>query len=133
MDYAQWSEGEYRDGGHWEEEVLEELPFESRDGTDVVAQLQSLLDDPYRLERLESLRIVVGWKEGMAPWIDAIQPGPAHKCRIPDDLEYRGSYAAPGYGQSWECKVCKRTWAKVGANFHDPADQVHILQPEDVR
>lgn len=62
-----------------------------------------------------------------------------HDCNRLDvldggDLTFRGHIAAPGYGQSWQCVVCRRHFVKIGATFIDPAvDGVPELTPEDVR
>lgn len=60
-----------------------------------------------------------------------------HTCAVAPtdeggDLDYVAHYAAPGVGQEWRCVRCQRSWARVGAIFHDAADGAHILLPEDV-
>lgn len=55
----------------------------------------------------------------------------AHECDL-QKLEFKGHYGAPGVGQAWECPECGKEWARVCGQFHDPAEQVHILDPEDV-
>lgn len=52
-----------------------------------------------------------------------------HKCpRCRADMHYRGSYSAPGKGDSYECERGHH-WAKVGPSFYDPAEQAHIMEP----
>lgn len=47
-------------------------------------------------------------------------------------LHFVAWYGAPGVGQAWEC-ANGHPWAKVGGAFYDPADGVHIGDPEDFR
>ncbi len=52
------------------------------------------------------------------------------KCGAP--MRFVAHYAAPGFGQAWECGA-GHPWAKVGDTFFDAADGAHELRPEDVR
>lgn len=35
------------------------------------------------------------------------------------ELTYRGSYAAPGTGQSWKCSKCEHPYKKMSTYFID--------------
>ncbi len=50
-------------------------------------------------------------------------------------LLYEGEYAAPGYGQAWNCVVCRQPYVRVGGEFRivGPDDPPPELSPEDVR
>ena len=39
-------------------------------------------------------------------------------------------YGAPGVGSHWVCEQ-GHDWSLVGASFHDPAEEAHILDPAD--
>lgn len=60
-----------------------------------------------------------------------VVPG-GHDCLAVDDLEFVADYGASGVGQSWRCRGCGRSWAKVGDRLHRPQDGAHLLRPEDV-
>jgi hypothetical protein len=78
----------------------------------------------------------------MACQIEAYEPAPTRlvpSAADPDPtcphdgsrVRYVADYGAPGCGQAWEC-ARGHSWAKVGGEFYDPAEQVHILTVEDV-
>ena len=57
-----------------------------------------------------------------------------NKCSCEGTVVYKSDIAAPGYGQFWECEVCKKSYTKIGGSFfpsedHDPIE----LQPWMVR
>ena len=47
-------------------------------------------------------------------------------------LFFVASYSAPGFGQLWECDSCGQGWSKVGASWHHPSEQAHVMGPDDV-
>lgn len=61
-----------------------------------------------------------------------------HQCeQAPEedggDLRFVATYGAPGVGQAWQCLRCGKEWARVYGTFHDPAEQAHIMTPEETR
>lgn len=52
---------------------------------------------------------------------------------LPEHLSCVGTYAAPGCGTAWQCRVCGREWVQIGDRMFDPAEGAHILTLEDVR
>lgn len=61
---------------------------------------------------------------------------PVNLCRH-RNLEFQGSIAAPGYGQSWKCAQCgEAMWSPGGAADAVPyadLDQPPELSIEDIR
>lgn len=63
---------------------------------------------------------------------EEVAAGEEHVCET-RDLEFEAMIAAPGYGQSWRCQVCRKPWVKLGGGFAEPELMLHLLEPEDVR
>ena len=49
-------------------------------------------------------------------------------CSCGGALKYVADYAAPGFGQDWQCVVCGKSWFKAWGTFTD----IREMDPEDM-
>lgn len=61
----------------------------------------------------------------LARMVEPKHEEPRHKCDTVGvaDLEFQGTIGAPGYGNSWKCRVCEAPWTQAGGEFFRPDEE----------